>query len=142
MMQYWAKIKKQSDGNYLVEFPELPGCFTEGKSLEEAKEYAKEALDGWLTASCDRHNNIPTPKKRSGRNFYGIDVNIKVAFAVKLRLLRKKKRLTQAEVAKRLGISQQAYAKLEIPDTANPSLTTIQNICEALKVDLDFDLVA
>ena len=48
-MQYYAKIKKQKDTKYLVVFPDLDGCFTEGDSLAEAKIHAAEALNLWLS---------------------------------------------------------------------------------------------
>lgn len=33
-------------GGYSVMIPNLPGCYTEGDTLEEALENAKEAIDG------------------------------------------------------------------------------------------------
>jgi predicted RNase H-like HicB family nuclease len=48
ILQYPAKIKYLAeDKAYLVEFPDLPGCLTEGKTLEEAAQNAKEALTGY-----------------------------------------------------------------------------------------------
>ena len=40
---YPAIFHKEDDG-YWVEFPDVPGCFTQGKTLEEAFKMAKEAL--------------------------------------------------------------------------------------------------
>lgn len=37
---------------------------------------------------------------------------------------------------KKAEISQQAYAKLESPKTANPSLSTIKKIAESLEVSV------
>jgi len=141
MIQYFAKIEKQSDGNYLVEFPELEGCLTEGKTLGKALENAKEALDGYLASHCDRNRNLPKPKAHKGKHFFAVSVDIRVAFALHLRRLRMKKGLTQSEVARRLGISQQAYAKLETPN-CNPSLDTIKRLSDALHVEIDLRLVS
>ncbi len=44
---YPAKFHK-GDNCYWVEFPDLPGCFTQGETLEEAYIMAKEALALWL----------------------------------------------------------------------------------------------
>jgi len=52
-----------------------------------------------------------------------------------------KKGLTQADVAKKLRISQQAYAKLESPK-GNPSLDTLKRISEALDAEVDLKLVS
>lgn len=139
MMSYFAKIEQQKDKSYLVEFPELDGCLTEGGTLDEALANAREALNGWLAARCDHELNIPKPSatKRKGRNFYAIDVDLTIAFVIGLRRLRMKRGLSQAQVAKRLEISQQAYAKLETPQKANPSLQTIQRITRVLDADVD-----
>ncbi len=142
MMSYYAKITRQKDQSYLVEFPELEGCLTEGRSMEEALDHAKEALDGWLAARCDREFNIPKSLPRRSRKFHAIEVSLTVAFAIRLRRLRIKRGLTQAEVAKRLTISQQAYAKLETPLKTNPSLQTIERISAALSADVDLLLAA
>ncbi len=61
-MKYFARITKQEPGSYLVEFPELKGCLTEGRTLKDAKQNAVEALNGWLASNCDRNLNIPHPK--------------------------------------------------------------------------------
>lgn len=140
-MIYYAKMKKQS-GGWLVDFPELPGCATEGSSREEALFNAHEALNGWLAANCDRDLKIPAPVSRKGIAFQPVNVDLPVAFAIRLRSLRAHKGLTQAQAAKRLGISQQGYAKLESPTKTNPSLTTLQKISEALGIEVDVRLVS
>ena len=35
-------------GGYWIEFPDLPGCFTQGENEVEAMEMAKDALSLWL----------------------------------------------------------------------------------------------
>lgn len=46
-------------GGYVVEFPDLPGCVTEGKDLEEAFEMAEEAAGGWVLDELERDAYIP-----------------------------------------------------------------------------------
>lgn len=143
MTNYTAKIVKEENDNYLVEFPDLDGCLTEGETLQEALVNAKEALDGWLAASCDRDLKIPEPKfNKTGKNYYLISVDLKIEFAIKLRRIRKKRGLSQSAVARLLGISQQAYAKFESPDSTNPSLETIQKLSYALDIEIELKLVA
>ena len=43
-LSYLAILEKQKDG-YSVFFPDLPGCISWGKDLDEAQEKAKEALE-------------------------------------------------------------------------------------------------
>ena len=138
-MIYYTKLTKQSSRSYLAEFPELKGCFTEGVTKSEALKNAKEALNGWLASNCDRDLTIPSPKFRKSNNYYPIEVNVRVSFPIMLRGIRKKRKMSQRQIAEKLSISQQAYAKLETPLKSNPALATIQKLSEAL--DLEFDLI-
>ena len=54
---------------------------------------------------------------------------------IRMRLIRARKHLSQADVAKKLGLTQQAYAKLERPG-AKLQLRTIQLVEKALDADL------
>lgn len=40
----------KEDGGYVVECPALPGCASQGDTVEEALENIKEAIRGWLKA--------------------------------------------------------------------------------------------
>ena len=142
MMLYYAKFTKEKGKRYLVEFPDLKGCLTEGTALERAQGECEEALDGWLAARCDRTLLIPTSRRRQGRDYFPVAVDVQIEFAIRLRQLRLKRGLSQSAVADKLGISQQAYAKLESPVKANPSLTTLQKLSEVLDAELEVKLVA
>ena len=41
---YPAVFTPEADGGFLVDFPDLPNCFTDGDTLEEAFENAEDAL--------------------------------------------------------------------------------------------------
>jgi predicted RNase H-like HicB family nuclease len=45
---YISIISEDIDGNYNVIFPDFPGCVSCGKTFEEARTNAKEALSLWL----------------------------------------------------------------------------------------------
>lgn len=47
------------EGSYTVVFPDLPGCITEGKSLENAIYMASDALRVWLTCTAEASEEIP-----------------------------------------------------------------------------------
>lgn len=141
-MTYYANLKKQKNGEWLVEFPELPGCLTEGSTKEKAIANAREALNGWLAANCDHHLEIPEPKPNRSKAACPVEVDLNVAFAIGLRRLRKNRGLTQAQAARAIGVSQQAYARLESATRANPSLSTLQRISELLHVGIELRLVS
>ncbi len=37
-------LRKEEGGGYLVEYPEIPGCMSDGESIEEAISRGREAL--------------------------------------------------------------------------------------------------
>jgi predicted RNase H-like HicB family nuclease len=43
-MEYIAYLHKDRDSDYGVSFPDFPGCITAGKTLDEARRMAPEAL--------------------------------------------------------------------------------------------------
>src|SRR5258707_15842151 len=43
-MEYIAYLHKDKNSDYGVSFPDFPGCVTAGKTLEEARKLAVEAL--------------------------------------------------------------------------------------------------
>lgn len=44
------------EGGYTVTFPDLPGCVTEGDTLQEAIDMAADAASGWLLYSLEEEN--------------------------------------------------------------------------------------
>ncbi|GMA49898.1 HicB family protein [Alicyclobacillus contaminans] len=59
-----AVFEPDENGNgYTVTFPDLPGCITEGDTLEEAKGMAQEALEGYLWEAEQHHDPIPEPSR-------------------------------------------------------------------------------
>lgn len=49
----------EDDGSYTVIFPDLPGCITEGKSLDNALYMAQDALKVWLEYTLDYKEPVP-----------------------------------------------------------------------------------
>ena len=45
-----AIIHEAEEGGYWAEVPALPGCMTQGESLEEIEANLREAIAGWLEA--------------------------------------------------------------------------------------------
>ena len=58
---YPAVFKPFSDqsGGYVVEFPDLPGCVTEGKDLAQAIEMGIDAASGWILGELEDGEKIP-----------------------------------------------------------------------------------
>lgn len=133
-MKYDAKIIKEGN-NYIASFPELPNINTFGSSLNEVLENAYDALNGCIESDFERGFNIPEPKRHKGKYFYEIKVKPHIELSIQLRKLRAKK--TQEEIASLLGISYQAYQKLENPRKCNPTIKTLEKIANVLNKELE-----
>lgn len=60
MTTVYPAIIHEEEG-YWVEFPDLSGCFTNGSTLEETMEMAKEALGLYLVSLEENGQAIPAP---------------------------------------------------------------------------------
>jgi len=56
-----AVFESDGKGGYTVTFPDLPGCITEGDTLEEALYMAKEALELFIYNLEEDNEPIPEP---------------------------------------------------------------------------------
>lgn len=141
MIRYQAKIYR--DGKYYsVEFPDLPGCFSQGATKEEALENAREALSLYLEEARNPRWEVPKPKKRKGSQYYWITPHEDVAIPLMIRHARLKHGLSQNQLAKRLNITVQQLQKLETPGKSNPTIKTLAAIAEALEEDFELQLAA
>ena len=44
-LQFKVLIEQDEDGIYVASVPELPACYTQGKTLEQARERIKEVIE-------------------------------------------------------------------------------------------------
>lgn len=128
-MYYHFKIHKEKDG-YWAECIELKGCVTQGNSFKELEKNMEEALNLYLDEPDNSDVVFPLPNDEiEGEDIVEVPVNPKIAFAFTLRMLRKKKGLTQNEIARILGMKNiYSYQRLERSKWANPSLITLAKI--------------
>lgn len=71
-LQFKVLIEQDEDGIYVASVPELPGCYTQGKTLEEARKRVKEVIELVLESDQDlRKEKLESPK--SYPNFLGIE---------------------------------------------------------------------
>jgi predicted RNase H-like HicB family nuclease len=45
-----AIIHPAEEGGFWAEVPALPGCFSQGETIEEVRANIREAIEGWLMA--------------------------------------------------------------------------------------------
>jgi len=134
---YTAIIKK-SNSVYLVEFPDIPSINTYGETIHDALNNAKEALNGCLESDFERGFKLPKPGKNKSKHGYAIEVEPHISLAYQLRKIRNG--MTQSQIAKKLGISYQAYQKLENPRKCNPTVKTLEKVSEVFGKSLVISL--
>ena len=61
MLKVYPAIFMQDENGYTVSFPDLEGCFTEGKTIEHAVEMAQEALGLYIVSLEERSVRLPVP---------------------------------------------------------------------------------
>jgi len=64
------KLSHDEGGGYYIEFPDLPGCASDGESITEAIENGADAVKCWVAAARESGQTIPKPgasEKSSGK---------------------------------------------------------------------------
>jgi antitoxin HicB len=60
MAKYLVHIEPAEEGGYVVSCPALPGCISQGETVEEALAMIKDAIAGYI-ASLKKHGD-PVPE--------------------------------------------------------------------------------
>jgi predicted RNase H-like HicB family nuclease len=61
MTNYIAIVHKDPKSDFGVSFPDFPGCITAGKTIDEAKDMAKEALTLHIQGMIEDGDALPDP---------------------------------------------------------------------------------
>ena len=69
MAKFLVYLEAAEEGGYIASCPQLPGCVTQGETVEEALAMVKDAIQGYI-ASLQKHGE-PIPQ--------GIEENIEPA---------------------------------------------------------------
>ena len=133
---YWASIRRQPDRTYQVEFPDWSHCIIFGDSLKEAVANAGEALSGVMEVALDKGITIPFPSQHRGRGWHLIHPDLDVMIPWLIYLRRRQKGLTQSQVAKAMGVTQQTYRTFERVGKSNPRLSTVAKLAKVLEFEL------
>lgn len=54
-MKIRAIIHPAEEGGFWAEVPALPGCITEGETMDEVMANLKDAIEGWLDVANSRN---------------------------------------------------------------------------------------
>lgn len=56
-------LSSENGGGYVIEFPDFPGCMSDGKTIEEAIQNGQDAVACWIAAVKESGRAIPKPRK-------------------------------------------------------------------------------
>jgi predicted RNase H-like HicB family nuclease len=66
------------EAGFWVEVPALPGCFTQGKTVEQCMEHAREAIEGYLESLAKLGEPIPEEPQREDAVIGQVQVRLRV----------------------------------------------------------------
>ena len=64
--EYTIVIEKDEDGYYVGSIPGLPGCHTQGKSIDQLLERMQEVIALWLEVAGEEGEGTPNPLELVG----------------------------------------------------------------------------
>ena len=59
-------LPPEEGGGYLIEFPDLPGCISDGATIEEAIANGKDATLCWIETAKQHGDEVPQPNSSVG----------------------------------------------------------------------------
>jgi len=60
-----SPLSPEEGGGFLISFPDLPGCISDGETIEEAIHNGRDAFLAWISARADMGREIPKPLYRA-----------------------------------------------------------------------------
>lgn len=59
-----APLPPEEGGGFLITFPDLPGCMSDGETIEETIANGRDAFNAWVAAAVDCGRTVPKPSSR------------------------------------------------------------------------------
>lgn len=97
--KYPFRVRVGENGEYVVDFPDLPGCFTGSQSLAELPEMIEEARSLWIEVEYGLGHDIPAPSRIDNDEYSG-KFNVRLAHSLHRSI---------SEAADRDGVSMNQY---------------------------------
>jgi antitoxin HicB len=125
-LPYTREIVREPDGKWFVQIKELPGCVSQGDTLEEALRMIEDAMRGWLEVELEDGASIPEP--RDEEEYSGKFV-VRVPKSLHRRMV---------ELAERDGVSLNQWINVSLALTAGNAVMPVhQNLLTASSTPAD-----
>ncbi|MDE2478044.1 MAG: type II toxin-antitoxin system HicB family antitoxin [Betaproteobacteria bacterium] len=56
-------LTEEGGGGFIITFPDLPGCMSDGGTIEETTANGRDAFSAWMSARADRGKPVPKPTR-------------------------------------------------------------------------------
>ena len=132
---YPAKLTKQPEGGYLVEFPDLPEAITQGDDLDEALYEAIDCLEEAVANRIIMKLDLPLPSNKK-RGQYIISMHVTMSAKAALYLLMKEQHLNNSQLARKIDCDEKEIRRL-IDPYYNSKIPNIENALYALGSHLE-----
>ncbi len=98
-LKYPVSIEEAPEGGYFIQIKDLPGCYSQGETVEEALENIEEARRLWMESMYEDGNEIPLPGSQTEKQYSG-KFNVRIPKSLHRKL---------DEMAEREGVSLNHY---------------------------------
>lgn len=80
-------LTREDGGGYLIEFPDLPGCISDGDTIQDAITNGFDAVECWIKVAKENNKTIPNPSlSYSGRFVQRVPKSVHARLADKAKL--------------------------------------------------------
>ncbi|MFX0197601.1 MAG: type II toxin-antitoxin system HicB family antitoxin [Candidatus Hodarchaeota archaeon] len=111
---YPAKIKKDEAGFFLVTFPDIPFAATDGKTIAEALDEARDCLEEAIAVSIADNLDFPFPSS-IGRRQHAIPLTAQMSAKAALYIAVCETGISKSELARRLGMDEKEIRRMLSP---------------------------
>ena len=118
-MDYIAYLHKENKSDFGVSFPDFPGCVTAGRSLDEARRRAPEALAFHIAGMLEDGEKIPKPSRmdnlvgdpdRQNAVAFLVTTDFKKAKTVRVNVTARENQIELIDrLARQAGMTRSAY---------------------------------
>jgi len=118
-MDYIAYLHKDRDSDFGVSFPDFPGCIAAGRTLEEARVMAAEALAVHIAGMVDDGESVPEPstldslvddEARKGAVAFLVHVETQSSRTVRINITARENQVEEIDqLATAAGMTRSAY---------------------------------
>lgn len=81
-----SPLSAEDGGGYLITFPDLPGCMSDGDTMEEVITNGRDAFASWVSARIDAGQEVPPPSAARPAQSYSGKFIVRVPRSLHARL--------------------------------------------------------